>query len=96
MKVNHLLSSLPTYCRLVNLLVNDPAKEVEASAVFADMVNQARVEWGDMVDSYMSTLVKALGKKEEKYFKVTGDLLGRVAQLGQPAAVEAFKFTPSK
>ena len=94
--MNHLLSSLPTYCRLVNLLVNDPAKEVEASAVFADMVNQARVEWGDMVDSYMSALVKALGKEEEKYFKVTGDLLGRVAQLGQPAAVEAFKFTPSK
>ena len=77
-------------------MVSDPAKEVEASAVFADMVNQARVEWGAMVDSYKSTLVKAVGKEEEKNFKVTGDLLGRVAQLGQPAAVEAFKFTPSK
>ena len=94
--MNHLLSSLPTYCRLVNLLVNDPAKEIEASAVLADMVNQARVEWATLVDSFMSTLVKAVAKEEEKYFKATGELLERVAQLGQAAAVEAFKFAPTK
>ena len=77
-------------------MVNDPAKEIEASAVLADMVSQARVEWAALVDSFMSALVKAAAKEEEKYFKVTGELLERVAQLGQAAAVEAFKFTPTK
>lgn len=95
-KVNHLLSSLPTYCRLVNLLVDDPAKEIAISAAFAEMVNQARVECGALVDSFMSTLGKVMEKEEERYFKVTGELLERVAQLGPAAAVEAFKFTPSK
>ena len=94
-KVNHLLSSLPTYCRLVNLLVDDPAKEIATSTAFADMVNQARMEWAALVDSFMLSLMEVTEKEEEKYFKVTGELLERVAQLGPAAAVQAFKFTPS-
>ena len=77
-------------------MVTDPAKEMAASAVFADLVSQAKLEWGALVDSFTSTLVKAAVKEEEKYFKVTGELLERVAKLGQAAALEAFKFTPSK
>ena len=49
--MNQLLSSLPTYCRLVNLLVEDPAKEVATAAAFADMVDQARVAGSALVDS---------------------------------------------
>ena len=77
-------------------MVDDPAKEIAISAAFAEMVNQARVECGALVDSFMSTLGKVMEKEEERYFKVTGELQERVAQLGPAAAVEAFKFTPSK
>ena len=91
--MDHLLSSLPTYCRLINILVNDPAKEIETSALFADMVNQAREE---LVDSFTS-LVKDTEKEEEKYFKMAGELLKKVTELNSTAATaEAFKFTPNK
>ena len=77
-------------------MVSDSAEEIKASAVFADMVNQAKVGWAALVNSFTSTLVKATEKEEDKYYKVKGELMEMVAQLGQAAAVEAFKFTPTK
>ena len=53
------------------------------------------MEWAALVDSFMLSLMEVTEKEEEKYFKVTGELLERVAQLGPAAAVQAFKFTPS-
>lgn len=94
--MNQLLSSLPTYCRLVNLLVEDPAKEVATAAAFADMVDQARVAGSALVDSFTSRLLIIAEEEEEKYFKVTGELLEKVPLLGLAAAAEAFKFTPRK
>ena len=94
--MSNLISSLPTYCRLVNLLVNDPAKEIATASVLADLVDAARLDLGAMVNSSTSELVKKMKEEEEKHFKVAGKLLERVGQLGQAAAAKAFKFSPTR